>query len=409
MGAVMNKIIRKNKMASYGEKDRAQGMVEFALVLPILLLLMFGIIEFGRLLFMYVSVSSASREAARYGAAVGDIGSGTLRYQDCDGIVAAASRVGVLAGISAADVVIQYDDGTNIKANSCEEVQDVYGSPIYLGDRIIVTVTRYFQPVVPLVNIPAVPISATTARTIVRDVGVMGTPLPTPTKIPTLTPTDTIEPTVTETPKHTKQNPTDTPTATIVPTTIPPTPTWTPGGPTATHTATLAPTPIPVCDPASYSIIQALGPDESGEIFSVYMTISNTMETQSDLTLTGVIFDWPYSPHSQELRIELKQIAYGNTGLGKFCEATNTCIWKGDPSHYSTISVCESGCDESFISGSDRELGFGEDKTLKFIFYKPLLSSFNDLYNPNPYPYNVFLVLDNSCYIETLMTHYLHP
>jgi hypothetical protein len=34
-------------------KDKAQGMVEFALVLPLLLLLVYGIIEAGRMLFIY--------------------------------------------------------------------------------------------------------------------------------------------------------------------------------------------------------------------------------------------------------------------------------------------------------------------------------------------------------------------
>ena len=47
---------------------RGQTTVEFALTLPILLLLMFGVIEFGRLLMTFSAVFSAAREAARYGA-----------------------------------------------------------------------------------------------------------------------------------------------------------------------------------------------------------------------------------------------------------------------------------------------------------------------------------------------------
>jgi Flp pilus assembly protein TadG len=408
----MNIDLQNNKEGSNREKQRAQGMLEFALVLPILLLLMFGIIEFGRLLFMYVSVSSASREAARYGAAVGDVGGGTLRYQDCDGIVAAASRVGVLAGITAADVVIQYDDGTNIKANSCPEVQDVFGSPIYLGDRIVVTVSRNFQPIVPLVNIPAVPISATTARTIVRDVGVKGTPLPTPTKKPTATPTDTLEPTATETPKKTpKKSPT--PTLTFTSTDIPtstPTFTFTPEGPTATNPPTLTPTPIPSCNPSTYKIIEVLQPDQSGDIFSVYLRLKNPDVSTSDLTLTGLIFDWPPKDLGQDSALTLKQIAFGETGDGKLCGETGTCVWTGAPIYDTNISVCESGCDETFTGAASlRVMTPGQEKTFKFIFHKLLKSSFNEIYDPNPYPYNVFLVMDNSCYIETLMTHYIHP
>ena len=44
-------------------KERGQGLVEFALILPLFLLLVWGIIEFGRLLVMYTEVSNAAREA----------------------------------------------------------------------------------------------------------------------------------------------------------------------------------------------------------------------------------------------------------------------------------------------------------------------------------------------------------
>jgi len=42
-----------------------QSMVEFALVLPVFLLIVFGLIDAGRLVFMNSTLSQASREAAR--------------------------------------------------------------------------------------------------------------------------------------------------------------------------------------------------------------------------------------------------------------------------------------------------------------------------------------------------------
>src|SRR5512143_4259638 len=74
-------------------KSPAQAMVEFALALPILLLVVYGLIETGRLLFMYASVVTAARQAARYGSATGDIGTGTRYYNDCNGIEAAARKL----------------------------------------------------------------------------------------------------------------------------------------------------------------------------------------------------------------------------------------------------------------------------------------------------------------------------
>jgi Flp pilus assembly protein TadG len=50
------------------QRTRAQSMVEFALVLPMLLLLIVGIIELGYALFVYVEVQNAGREGARAAA-----------------------------------------------------------------------------------------------------------------------------------------------------------------------------------------------------------------------------------------------------------------------------------------------------------------------------------------------------
>ena len=46
--------------------DSGAAAVEFALILPLLLILIIGLIDFGRMGFTQVSVTSASREGARY-------------------------------------------------------------------------------------------------------------------------------------------------------------------------------------------------------------------------------------------------------------------------------------------------------------------------------------------------------
>ncbi len=48
--------------------SRAQATVEFALVCVLLILVVFGTIDFGRLFFTWASMSNAAREGARFGS-----------------------------------------------------------------------------------------------------------------------------------------------------------------------------------------------------------------------------------------------------------------------------------------------------------------------------------------------------
>ena len=50
-----------------GAKRRGQALVEFAILLPLILILLLGMIEFGLLLYNQHVITNASREGARYG------------------------------------------------------------------------------------------------------------------------------------------------------------------------------------------------------------------------------------------------------------------------------------------------------------------------------------------------------
>ena len=52
-------------------KKKGQGLVEFALILPVLLLLLMGIIEFAYVFASYSGLFNAAREGTRYGAVYG--------------------------------------------------------------------------------------------------------------------------------------------------------------------------------------------------------------------------------------------------------------------------------------------------------------------------------------------------
>ncbi len=55
----------KKKVATYTRSQRSQGMTEFAIIAPIILLLTFGIIDFGRALYLYITLQQAANEGAR--------------------------------------------------------------------------------------------------------------------------------------------------------------------------------------------------------------------------------------------------------------------------------------------------------------------------------------------------------
>ena len=58
----MKRFFRKGRE----KKEDGQAMVEFALILPIFLLILCGIIDFGWLFYNQISLNNACREGARY-------------------------------------------------------------------------------------------------------------------------------------------------------------------------------------------------------------------------------------------------------------------------------------------------------------------------------------------------------
>ena len=61
--------------------DRGQSLMEISLLLPVLLIIVFGIIDFGLGMRSYISLSNGVREGARFAA----IGNPAGEPSDCDG------------------------------------------------------------------------------------------------------------------------------------------------------------------------------------------------------------------------------------------------------------------------------------------------------------------------------------
>ncbi len=270
-------------------KIRGQGLVEFALAMPVFLLLVLGVIEFGRLLAVVTSVTTAAREAARYGSAAGDNVNGIPFYQDTQGMRDAAKRVGFFAGIQDADVSIGYYDAdsnqydvphpplitptqTYIATNADYDAYHLgpYATSSYKinpdkSPRVVVYISVNFKFL--FLSFNPFPITSQSVRTIVSQVKMDvegGTITPAPTWPPT--PTDTRTPTLIPSPTV-KHPPTHTPRP-VTPTGPTPTPTMTP---TPTNTYTVTPTVFP-CGfiKAGAGILTDNGPDSFSYSFRIY-------------------------------------------------------------------------------------------------------------------------------------------
>jgi hypothetical protein len=334
------------------KKNRAQAMVEFAIALPILLMLLYGLLETGRLLFLYSTIVTASRQAVRYGSATG-VGTTTVpRYQDCAGIRAAAQKVDFLNAFDDEDIEIAYDSGPGpLPTPYC--VLPLLTDPSFHptnSSRIQVTIKGDFFPIVPkLVPFiersaasPRGPIQGISARTILVSVPieVTNTPdlspsTPTSTVTASLTSTATATNTLTFTPSPTFTSsptlqftltPSRTPTATLSPTvTLTPAPTMTPTI-TSTPTNTATPvTPVAGCDQ-----IKAVGGISfSGS--SMSLRINNPLG--KPVLIQDIFVAWDHDtghnpPGDKTLR--LVSVAWEPT------------IWSGDSGTASSITIIPS-------------------------------------------------------------------
>jgi len=70
---------------------RAQDLIEFALIFPVLMLFVFGIVDFGRAFHVLIAISNAAREGARYGVGPGMDRSDPVLFVTLDNEIKAAA------------------------------------------------------------------------------------------------------------------------------------------------------------------------------------------------------------------------------------------------------------------------------------------------------------------------------
>lgn len=114
------------------KNEKGQSLVEFALVLPILLLLVLGMLEYGWMLNAKISVTGAAREGARASSVVGKANSS----QAYDKAFAAANAYMGAGTFAAGDVTVTVS-ADSVKVTIKYDKEPLVG--LYIKEDMLIT------------------------------------------------------------------------------------------------------------------------------------------------------------------------------------------------------------------------------------------------------------------------------
>ncbi len=113
---------RSSQQARRHRGQAGQQLVEFALIVPVLLMVLLGVLDLGRSFYTYISLTNAAREAARFAAVNNTPASGAQVTQE----------LGAISG--------------------CAGTPTFSGTTVVRGQPYTVTVTCQFQLVTPFMG-----------------------------------------------------------------------------------------------------------------------------------------------------------------------------------------------------------------------------------------------------------------
>ncbi len=135
-----------------------QSLTEFALILPVILLVLFGVFDFGRAVYAYNAVSNAAREGGRT----------AIVNQTPTDVRARAIAQATALGINAASVSCPPAGASGVCVEFKNAGLTATCSPVALGCVAVITVKYSMTPLTPIIGsiIGSVPITSTTKQAI---------------------------------------------------------------------------------------------------------------------------------------------------------------------------------------------------------------------------------------------------
>jgi len=169
------------------QRERGQGLLEFALILGLLLLIIMGIIDFGRVLFIYTSIFNAAREGTRHGAVnpwspaeVYDLSLSNILLVDPNDVsVAVCCDTGPNTSTFYCDATASADWACELGGRPDPSTGGATAGSAQIGDRVVVSATYDVDLITPMMAgiVSQLPVRTQSARTIAT----LGEALPPPT------------------------------------------------------------------------------------------------------------------------------------------------------------------------------------------------------------------------------------
>lgn len=136
------------------KRSRGQSMVEFAIVLPIITMVVLGLFDMGRAVFTYNTLAQAARQANR--TAIVD--------QDTDRVKAMAVAAAPTIGLTSSNVTVCFKTEESTQTDCSSPSTDNCSSSVrIIGCLAIVTTSLTYTPITPVVSIflPSIALTST--------------------------------------------------------------------------------------------------------------------------------------------------------------------------------------------------------------------------------------------------------
>jgi Flp pilus assembly protein TadG len=136
-------------------RQSAQALTEFALILPVLMLILLGVVDFGRVFYYWTSIANAAREGARYGTTHPTAITSTCKAEPNNVKYRVKQEAGTTMVIGDSNIAVYWVDATTgaktDAAANCNPLpgdQRIYQNP----NAVRVDVNYDFRAITPLIS-----------------------------------------------------------------------------------------------------------------------------------------------------------------------------------------------------------------------------------------------------------------